>query len=175
MLHDSGFIYSGLSAASLLRFVVAVDASCAPGGYFNLSAFTLQLPTGTSEIVTTILTSGLNGCNGYKDQYFFTYTIDGSLAMKVPGTPEDTGCKTTSGSKHCRTELREKDPPSWYPHDATNRLSASLAVFDAGGSTCVSQIHIDDDLSSKPVCELYYHDNGDLIIMGVEQTIDGGN
>lgn len=167
-------VATGIVAAFLVRLVAAVDPSCAPGGNFNLSAFNLQLPTGTSGSVTTISASELDGCSGYEDQYFFTNSADGSLAMKVPGTPADTGCVTTSGSKHCRTELREKSPSSWSPHDATNRLNASLAVFDAGGSTCVGQIHIDDTISAKPVCELYYYDNGDLI-MGVEQTTSGGN
>lgn len=164
----------GLVTAFFLRAVTSANTSCAPGGHFNLSAFTLQLPTGTPGSIDTISTSDLQSCGGYQDDYFFTNTADGSLGMKVPGTPEATGCVTTSGSKHCRTELRERNPPSWSPHDATNRLNASLAVFAAGGSTCVGQIHIDDDISSKPVCELYYHDNGDLI-MGVEQTADGGN
>ncbi|ROV95660.1 hypothetical protein VMCG_07553 [Cytospora schulzeri] len=174
MAFYSTSISPALLAALLLRFAAAVDPSCAPGGNFNLSVFTLQLPTGTSGHVDTISTADLEGCEGYQDEYFFTNTADGSMGMKVPGTAEDTGCVTTSGSKHCRTELREKNPSSWSPHEATNRLNVSLAVFEAGGSTCVGQIHIDDDVSSKPVCELYYHDNGDLI-MGVEQTTDGGN
>lgn len=174
MAVHTGFKPSGLLANLLLLFVAASDAKCAPGGNFNLSVFTLQLPTGTPGNVDTISTSELEGCDGFQDQYFFTNSADGSLGMKVPGTPEDTGCVTTPGSKHCRTELREKKPSSWSPYDAKNRLSASLAVFEAGGSTCVGQIHIDDSISSKPVCELYYHDNGDLI-MGVEQTTEGGN
>lgn len=60
------------------------------------------------------------------------------------------------------------------PGAATNRLDASLAVFGAGGSTCVGQIHIDDEVSSRPVCELYYHDGGDVVV-GVERTRAGGD
>ncbi|KAF3769491.1 family 7 polysaccharide lyase, partial [Cryphonectria parasitica EP155] len=153
----------------------ALNPACAPGGNFDLSIFNLQLPIADSSGgVTTIPASELEGCDGFQDQYFFTNTADGSLGMKVPGTPAATGCVTTSGSSHCRTELREDSPSSWSPYDSVNRLSASLTVFDAGGSTCVGQIHIDDSISSKPVCELYYYDSG-AIVMGVEQTTAGGN
>lgn len=163
MAHSFVSTTTGLLAALFLGFVAANNSSCAPGGNFDLSIFNLQLPTGTSGSVTTIPPSELEGCSGFQDQYFFTNSADGALGMKVPGTPANTGCVTTSGSTHCRTELREINPSSWSPYDATNRLYASLAVFEAGGSTCVGQIHIDESISSKPVAELYYHDNGDLI------------
>jgi hypothetical protein len=38
----------------------------------------------------------------------------------------------------------------------------------------VGQIHIDDSISSKPVCELHYNQAGKLS-MGVERTRDGGD
>jgi Alginate lyase len=47
-------------------------------------------------------------------------------------------------------------------------------VTNAGDETVIGQIHIDDSVSSKPVCELFYNSNGDLNI-GVEQTRAGGN
>lgn len=96
--------------------------------------------------------------------------------MKVPGGVS-TGCVTTANSKHCRTELREASPSSWSPSSASNKLSATLQVVTADDSahgTVIGQIHIDDSVSSKPVCELFYNSKG-VLSMGVEQTRAGGN
>jgi hypothetical protein len=102
--------------------------------------------------------------------------------MKVPGSPSSSGCVTTPNSQHCRTELREANPSngaaaSWQPSASRNRLLVTLAVEtpdDSGHGTVVGQIHIDDSVSTKPVCELYYNTSGD-VVMGVEQTRAGGN
>ncbi|GAD95755.1 hypothetical protein AOR_1_1214084 [Paecilomyces variotii No. 5] len=160
--------------------VIALNPGCAPGGNFDLSKWNLQLPIGSAGSPTTISSSSLQGCNGYQDpghQYFFTESGDGALVMKVPGSPSSSGCVTTPNSQHCRTELREVSPSSWDPNAATNRLSATLKVTQADDSshgTVIGQIHIDDSVSSKPVCELFYNSNGDISI-GVEQTRSGGN
>jgi len=154
--------------------VKALDPSVPPGTNFNLSYWQLQLPIGSTGNPTTISNSELE--NGYENySYFFTESGDGAMVMKDPGV----NCVTTPNSKHCRTELREVDPStgnasSWSPNAATNRLKATLAVMAAGGETVIGQIHIDDSISTKPVCELYYHDNGDIYI-GVEQTRSGGD
>lgn len=97
--------------------------------------------------------------------------------MKVPGSPASSGCVTTPNSEHCRTELREINPPNWDPNASTNRLSVSLVVPVPDNSqygTVIGQVHIDDSISSKPVCELYYSSSG-TISMGVEQTRSGGD
>jgi hypothetical protein len=97
--------------------------------------------------------------------------------MKVPGSPSSSGCVTTAHSEHCRTELRESNPSSWDPNSGTNRLTVSLAVPQPDNSkygTVIGQVHIDDSVSTKPVCELYYNSGGDLT-MGVEQTRSGGD
>lgn len=143
-----------------------------------MSPWELQLPTGTGGNPDTELPSQLEGCNGYQDArhlYFFTESGDGALVMKVPGSPASSGCVTTSNSEHCRTELREINPPNWDPNASINRLSVSLAVPVPDKSrygTVIGQIHIDNSISSKPVCELYYSSSGDLN-MGVEQTRGG--
>ena len=161
----------------------ALNPSCAPGGNFDLSYWNLQLPVGTTGNPTTISSFSLQGCNGYQNyQYFFTESGDGALVMKVPGSPSSSGCVTTPNSKHCRTELQEVDPgtdntASWSPSASKNRLIATLLVprpDDSEYGTVVGQIHIDDTISSKPVCELYYNQAGDIHI-GVEQTRSGGN
>lgn len=157
-----------------LQVTAALKTSCSPGGNFDLGMFTLELPSGADHKPDSVSSSELSGCDGYHDSYFFTNTDDGSLVMKVPGSPDSSGCVTTANSKHCRTELRESSPDSWSPTSAVNRLRATLVVVDAGGSTCIGQIHIDNSISVRPVAELYYKDSGE-IQMGVEQTRSGGD
>lgn len=160
--------------------VVALNPSCSPGGNFDMTHWELQLPIGSAGSPTTISSSQLQGCDGYHDpnyQYFFTESGDGAMVMKVPGSPASSGCVTTPNSQHCRTELREENPSSWDPNAATNTLSVTLAVEEPDNSshgTVIGQVHIDDSVSSKPVCELYYNSAGQ-IAMGVEQTRSGGN
>ena len=157
-----------------------LNPSCAPGGNFDMSHWELQLPIGSAGSPTTISTASLEGCSGYQDpshQYFFTESGDGALVMKVPGSPSSSGCVTTTNSLHCRTELREANPASWSPNSATNRLSVTLAVplpDDSNYGTVIGQVHIDDSVSTKPVCELYYNSSG-VLTMGVEQTRAGGD
>lgn len=169
-----------LASAALFRLASALNPSCAPGGNFDLSIWSLQLPIGSSGDPETISASQLEGCNGYQDpghHYFFTESGDGALVMKVPGAPSNTGCVTTPNSEHCRTELRESSPSSWDPNSGNNELTVTLAVEEpdnSGYGTVIGQIHIDDSVSSKPVCELYYSSSG-VIAMGVEQTRSGGD
>jgi hypothetical protein len=161
----------------------ALTPGIAPGGNFDMSYWELQLPIGSPGSPTTIPSSELQGPDGYQNySYFFTESGDGAMVMKVPGDPADSGCVTTPNSTHCRTELREVNPntgnpTSWSPYAATNRLKATLAVEAADNSrygTVIGQIHIDDSISTKPVCELYYDQYGNITI-GVEQTRSGGD
>lgn len=153
------------------NFTSSNNPSCAPGGNFNLSKFNLQLPTGEDHKPDQISGSKLAGCSGYTNDVFYTDDSDGALVMKVCGSSDSCGCVTTKNSKHCRTELREKSPNSWSPSASVNRLSASLAVIKADDSkhgTVVGQIHVDDSVSTKPVCELFVNKKGE-VTMGVEQ------
>ncbi|KAM7190957.1 alginate lyase domain containing protein, partial [Rhypophila sp. PSN 637] len=142
----------------------------------------LQLPIGSPGSPTTISSSSLQGCSGYQNwNYFFSQKADGALVMKVPGSPESAGCVTTPNSKHCRSELRELDPnngraASWDPYQPVNRLFARLScgLTSDGTGTVIGQIKIDDAISTKPVAELYYGQDGSLT-MGVGQTRAGGN
>jgi hypothetical protein len=155
---------------------VSLNPSCAPGGNFDLSPWKLQLPIGNKGNPTTISSSSLKGCSGYKNpSYFFTESGDGALVMKVPGSPASSGCVTTANSEHCRTELAETT--SWDPNSSTNKISATLAVPKPDNSkygTCIGQIHMDSSISTKPVAELYYSTKG-VLTMGVEQTRAGNN
>ncbi|APA06150.1 hypothetical protein SS1G_01389 [Sclerotinia sclerotiorum 1980 UF-70] len=165
----SAALSNGLMASNL-------KPTCAPGGNIDLSKWTLQLPIGTTGHPESISGSKLAGCNGYTQKDYFYTNTDGSVVMKVPGGVS-TGCVTTPNSKHCRTELREASPSSWDPSSSSNKLSATLQVITADDSThgtVIGQIHIDDSVSSKPVCELFYNSKG-AISIGVEQTRAGGN
>src|ERR1700712_4741173 len=155
-----------------------LNPNCAPGGNFDLSVFSLELPFGEVNAPHVINTNELQGCSGYQDpghHYFFTESGDGALVMKVPGSPAQTGCVTWAQSKHCRTELKELN--SWDPTAGTNRLAVTLAVLqpdNSGHGTVIGQVHIDNNVSLKPVAELYFNQNGDVVI-GVEKTRPGGN
>jgi hypothetical protein len=152
-----------------------LNPSCAPGGNFDLSNFNLQLPTGEPFHPDQITGSALSGCSGYtNDSVFYTNPSDGALVMKVCGSSDSCNCVTTKNSQHCRTELREKTPNSWSPAASVNRLRAALTVVKADDSkhgTVVGQIHVDDDVSKKPVCELFVNGEG-VVTMGVEQVPD---
>jgi len=169
-----------VSAASLSSRATAGNPSCSPGGNFDLSTWKLQLPSGSPNNPTSITSAKLQGCSGYKDQYFFTDSKTGDLVMKVPGSPASSDCVTTSGSKHCRTELREVDRSNgqnaaWDPNAAKNLLTVSLAVVvpdDGGHGTAIGQVFGSDN--GKPVAEMYYNRKGDIVI-GVNQTPEGGN
>ncbi|KAL7932784.1 family 7 polysaccharide lyase [Trichoderma chlorosporum] len=167
-----------LFASSFMGLALAaLNPSCAPGGNFDLSKWTLQLPIGSTNDPDQISSSKLEGCGGYQDpdhQYFFTESGDGALVMKVPGGPSNTDCVTTEHSSHCRTELRESSPSSWSPYN-TNTLTVTLAVEqpdNSGKGTVIGQVHIDDSVSTKPVCELYYDTDG-TVQMGVEHYRNG--
>jgi len=146
-----------------------LNPACAPGGNFQLDNFSLQLPTGSKGKVDQISASQLSGCKGWQKKQFFFTGNDGALVMKVP---DRSTCVTTPNSKHCRTELRENSPRSWDPKKSINRLVSELVVIKADDSkygTVVGQIHVDDKVSKKPVCELFVNKQG-VVTMGVEQV-----
>ncbi|KAF2152790.1 polysaccharide lyase family 7 protein [Myriangium duriaei CBS 260.36] len=154
----------------------ALNPKCAPGGNFDLNPWTLSLQSGSPGDPTTITTSQLTGCNGFDDHSTFTTAAsDGSLVMRVCGSPDTCSCVTSANSKHCRTEFHEAD--SWQPTAKRNRLLASLSVPVPDNSkygTVIGQIHIDKTVSIRPVCLLLYNSKGD-ITFAVEKTRDGGD
>lgn len=141
-----------------------------------MSKWNLQLPIGDPGSPTTIKSSSLQGCSGYQNTKYFYSEADGSMTMKVPGSVDSCGCVTTKNSKHCRTELSENGN-SWNPKASQNRLKVTLTAVqpdDGSYGTVIGQVKMDDSISSKPVCELFYGADG-TISMGVEQTKDGGD
>lgn len=172
---------SALPLAALVTLTSAQDPSCSPGGNFDLSVWNLQLPTGPSSGgVDTIRASDLKGCGGYSsDEYFFTDPSTSAIVLRAPGNPDLTGCATTSGSKHCRTELREVQSGSgsnaaWDPSSSTNRLSVSMTVVEADDGThgtAIGQVFASEE--SKPLAEMYYRQDG-RIVVGVKPNAQDG-
>ena len=149
-----------------------LNPSVAPGGNFNLSLWELQLPTGSAGDPTTILPSQLEGSSGFQDSYFYTGT-DGSMTFWDP----ENGV-TTANSNYSRSELREMTSSgaaaNWFASGTTNKLSATVKATTVPSSVCVGQIHLGSGGSTKPLLELFYHSNGE-IVMAIEQTPAGGN
>lgn len=64
--------------------IAALNANCAPGGNFDLSRWSLQLPIGSAGSPTTISSGSLQGCSGWTNSdYFYTEGGDGALVMIV--------------------------------------------------------------------------------------------
>src|SRR5258708_33209114 len=82
-----------------------LSTTVAPGGNFNLSVWSLQLPIGSPGSPTTIPPSQLQGSSGYTNPtYFWTDKNDGSMTFWDP----EAGV-TTPNSSFAGTELREMD------------------------------------------------------------------
>ncbi|MFI5910005.1 polysaccharide lyase family 7 protein [Dactylosporangium sp. NPDC051541] len=150
-----------------------LDPTVAPGGNFDLSIWQLQLPTGSPGAPTTIPASQLKGANGYTNPaYFFTDKNDGSMTFWAP----EKGV-TTPNSNYARSELREMNAngsAADWKLAGSHSLSATLRIPSVTKNVCVGQIHLGTGGSStKPLLELYYRPNGD-IILGTENSPDGG-
>lgn len=165
---------SGTAAAKIkARSTGSLDPSCAPGGNFDLGYFNLQLPVGGPDIIRS---KQLQGCSGYTGDTFFTDKTTGEMVLLAPGNPDLTGCATTSGSAHCRTELREVVKGSganaaWSPK-GTNSLTVSMKVVtsdDGTHGTAIGQVFA--SAASKPLAEMYYSPSGDIVV-GVKPDAD---
>ncbi|MET9361557.1 polysaccharide lyase family 7 protein [Streptomyces sp. NPDC006632] len=147
-------------------------AAAAPGGSFDLSVWELQEPVGSPGSPTTIPSSRLEGANGFQDAYFYSDSRDGAMTFWAP----EKGV-TTPNSNYARSELREMNrdgSAANWPLGGTHRLDATLRVVSVTSTVCVGQIHLGTGGSStKPLLELYYRSNGD-IVLGTENSPSGG-
>jgi hypothetical protein len=161
------------AAAAFANARPQLSTKVAPGGNFNLSLWSLQLPIGSAGDPTIIQPAQLEGSSGFQDSYFYTNTSDGGMEFWDP----ENGV-TTANSSYPRSELREMDSSgqdaNWFPKGTTNTLDASLKVLQVPDHVCVGQIHLGSGGSTKPLLELFYYANGD-IKMAIEQTPAGGN
>ncbi len=150
----------------------AASPTVAPGGNFNLSVWEPQEPVGSPGSPITIPSSELQGANGFQDSYFYTDTRDGAMTFWAP----EKGV-TTPDSNYARSELRQMNPdgtPADWSLSGTHTLNATLRVVSVTSNVCVGQIHLGTGGSStKPLIELYYHSDGD-IVAGVENSPAGG-
>lgn len=149
-----------------------LDPTVSPGGNFNLSIWQLQLPTGSPGSPTTIQPAQLKGPSGYTSGYFFTDKSDGSMTFWAP----EKGV-TTPNSNYARSELREMNAngsAANWSLAGNHTLSAQLRIYSVTKNVCVGQVHLGTGGSStKPLLELYYHSNGD-IVLGTENSPSGG-
>jgi hypothetical protein len=150
-----------------------LDPTVAPGGNFNLAVWQLQLPVGSPGSPTTISPAQLKGPTGYTNPaYFFTDKNDGSMTFWAP----EKGV-TTPNSNYARSELREMNAngsAADWKLAGSHKLSATLRISQVTKNVCVGQIHLGTGgPSTKPLVELYYRPNGD-IILGTENSPDGG-
>lgn len=148
------------------------DPSKAPGGNFDLSVWQLQEPVGSPGKPTTIPSSRLQGSNGFQDDYFYTDKRDGAMTFWAP----EKGV-TTPNSRYARSELREMNRDGGaadWSLGGSHKLQATLRVVSVTKNVCVGQIHLGSGGSStKPLVELYYRANGD-IVLGTENSPEGG-
>jgi hypothetical protein len=153
--------------------VRALDPTVAPGGNFDLSTWELQLPIGSPGSPTTIHSEDLVGDDGYTNPaYFWTDKNDGSMTFWDP----ESGV-TTPNSHYPRSELREMNrdgSAADWSLSGHHSLTADLRVVSVTSNVCVGQIHLGSGgPSTKPLVELYYRANGD-IVLGTENSPDGG-
>jgi Alginate lyase len=141
----------GAGGASSATDAVATDAS--PASPIDLSIWSLQLPIGSGTSPTTIPPSQL--LVGFSNPYFYV-AADGGQIFMDPATGV-----TTSGSQHCRTELREMTAAgaqAAWPVTGTNTLTVTGKVLQVGGGSSghatIGQIFNSDD--SIPLGELEY-------------------
>ncbi len=119
----------------------------------DYSIWQLQLPTGSGSSPNTVSPSKL--LTGYRDPYFYLSPDDGGQMFMDP----PTGI-TTSGSTHCRTELRELTPAgrqaAWQT-TGTNTMTVTGKVVKGSGVT-VAQVF--DGGGGNTLCELQFNANG---------------
>ncbi|GLY94219.1 polysaccharide lyase family 7 protein [Actinoplanes sp. NBRC 103695] len=160
---------AGITSAS----AAALDPALPPGGNFNLSIWSLQLPIGSPGSPETIPPSRLKCPNGYSNPaYFWTDSNDGSMTFWAP----EKGV-TTPNSNYARSELREMNAngsAADWPLAGNHTLSADLRIPSVTKNVAVGQVHLGSGgPSTKPLLELYYRPNGE-IFLGTENSPAGG-
>jgi hypothetical protein len=137
----------------------------------DFSIWSLQEPSGSGSSPTTISPSQLVA--GYSDAYFYRAANGGQAFMDTK-----TGI-TTSGSTHCRTELREMTSSgaqaAWAPN-GTNTMDVTGKVTLLGGGSngkvTVGQIFNSND--SITLCELMYSASVGGFVLLYEEEKGGG-
>ncbi|MDR7275535.1 polysaccharide lyase family 7 protein [Catenuloplanes atrovinosus] len=161
----------GTLGATGVASAAALDPGLPPGGNFDLSVWSLQLPIGSPGSPETIPPARLKGPAGYSNPaYFWTDRNDGSMTFWAP----EKGV-TTPNSKYARSELREMNPDGSAANwtlAGSHTLSARLRVASVTKNVAVGQVKLGTGgPSTKPLAELYYRPNGD-IFLGTQNSPD---
>lgn len=167
------FLFLSLALPTVALSSGSLNSSCAPGGNFVLSPWSLQLPTSSIEPITpiTIPASELEGCSGYsRYPYFYTEDGDGALAMDLheslalsDGSIVNNGCSILSTTDVCTIWLEEAT--KWDPNSSPNELNVTLSIQTTDTSKygiVFAQINVDNTISTQPIVELYYSSNGTI-------------
>lgn len=156
---------AGIGTAS----AAALDPALPPGGNFNLSVWSLQLPVGEPGSPETISPARLKA--GYTNpSFFWTDKNDGSMTFWAP----EKGV-TTPNSKYARSELREMNADGSAANwtlAGSHTLSAQLRIVSVTKNVAVGQVKLGTGgTSTKPLAELYYRPNGE-IYFGTQNSPD---
>ncbi len=137
----------------------------------DYSIWVLQLPSGSGTSPTTISSSQLK--SGYTSAYFYKGDDGGQVLMDP-----QTGI-TTSGSVHCRTEMRESTAnggEAAWASSGTNTMTVSGKVLKVGGgnSGTVTVGQLFNGTDSIPLIELQYSASAGGFKMLYEEAKGGG-
>jgi len=149
----------------------AAGENGAPGS-IDYSIWQLQLPIGSGTSPTTVSPAQLLA--GFSDEYFYLAPDGGQIFM------DPASGVTTSGSQHCRSEMREMKAtggPAAWPSSGTNKLTVTGKVLQVGGGTkghvTVGQVFNSPD--SIPLCELGYSTSRGGFDLLYEEAKGGGS
>ena len=141
------------SLCAIVLSVAAVQPAAAALGSINWSPWTLQLPNNTQ------VSPGSTN-NGW------FYTTGGFQAFADPQTGT-----CTSGSSHCRTELREK---ATWTSGGNNVLNATCKVTKMSSSITIGQVFCNSGPNGAHTqVELFYRNGGFAILY--EEAKGGGS
>jgi hypothetical protein len=144
---------AGGGTAGMMGAAGAIGAGGTGSSSIDFSIWELQLPTGKGTSPATISPAQLVA--GYSDAYFYRAGGGGQMFMDPA-----TGI-TTSGSLHCRTELREmmsNGQAAGWPSTGTNTMTVSGKILQVGGGASghVTVAQVFNGTNSIPLCELEY-------------------
>jgi hypothetical protein len=130
-----------------------VPPEAAPPSAIDFSIWQLQLPIGSGTSPATISPAQLVA--GFSNAYFYRAPGGGQLFMDPA-----TGI-TSSGSQHCRTELREMTTdgkPAAWPSTGTSSMTVAGTILQVGGGASghVTVGQVFNGTDSIPLCELEY-------------------
>ena len=136
----------------------------------------MQEPWGPTNNPNTVSPSSLNS---YQDIFFYTDTADSTNSGKNITFWDPITGTTTSGSIHCRSEMREmsssdnNNDAAWgYGAGTVNKMTVSGKVVMVPDHVCIGQI-FQASGNSKPLIELFYYASG-AIKAGVNTSADAG-